>query len=197
MTTINMLGKPCPLPLVEAKKALSLPGVQGVTVLVDNAIAVQNLEKMAAELGYGFSSTQSGTAEYIVVISTEGAVVPAQPPAPIPEGNGVTYLFTANQIGISEAMPGQALMKSFLTALTQAPAAPEAILLINTAVRMAAQGADVLDELQALAERGAKILLCGQCVTYYEITDKIAAGRATNMLEILDVLTSAAQAITL
>jgi len=197
MTTINMLGKPCPLPLVEAKKALSQPGAQGVTVLVDNAIAVQNLEKMAAELGYGFSSTQSGTAEYTVVISADGMPMPVSPPKQASTEGGVTYLFTADQIGISEAVPGQALMKSFLTALTQAPAAPEAILLINTAVKMAAQGADALDELQALAERGAKILLCGQCVNYYEIADRIAVGRATNMLEILDALTSAARAITL
>ena len=41
-------GKQCPLPVIEAKKALeaSAPG-EKVEVVVDNEIAVQNLSKMA------------------------------------------------------------------------------------------------------------------------------------------------------
>ena len=47
-------GKQCPLPVIEAKKALeaSAPG-EKVEVVVDNEIAVQNLEKMAGQMGYG------------------------------------------------------------------------------------------------------------------------------------------------
>jgi len=197
MVTINMLGKPCPLPLVEAKKALSHPDCQGVTVMVDNIIAVQNLEKMALELSYGFSYTQIKRSEYAAAISVNNKPIPVFQTEPISIKSGVTYLFTADQIGISDPIPGQALMKSFLVALTQASNPPQAVLLINTAVKMAAMDADVLSELQSLSESGTKILLCGQCVTYYELTDNLAVGRVTNMLEILEVLTSASHAITL
>ena len=197
MVTINMLGKPCPLPLVEAKKALSHPDCQGVTVLVDNIIAVQNLEKMAAELNYGFSFTQIKEAEYAAAISVNEKSLPAFRTEQISADSGVTYLFTADQIGISDPVPGQVLMKSFLIALVQAPNPPESVLLINTAVKMAAVDADVLNEMQTLSKCGTKILLCGQCVTYYELTDNLAVGRVTNMLEILEVLTAATRAITL
>ena len=53
-------GKQCPLPVIEAKKALeaSAPG-EKVEVVVDNEIAVQNLKKMAVQMGY-LSSNQMG-----------------------------------------------------------------------------------------------------------------------------------------
>ena len=50
-------GKQCPLPVIEAKKALeaSAPG-EKVEVVVDNEIAVQNLSKMADHKGLAVCS---------------------------------------------------------------------------------------------------------------------------------------------
>ena len=50
-------GKQCPLPVIEAKKALesSAPG-EKVEVVVDNEIAVQNLTKMADHKGFAVCS---------------------------------------------------------------------------------------------------------------------------------------------
>lgn len=53
--TVNAMGDVCPVPLVKAKNAIAeLAGSGKVEVLVDNEIAVQNLEKMAQQKGYGF-----------------------------------------------------------------------------------------------------------------------------------------------
>ena len=47
---IDARGKACPLPVIEAKRALEeAPGGSRIEVLVDNEIAVQNLCKMAAQ----------------------------------------------------------------------------------------------------------------------------------------------------
>ncbi len=53
---INVVGKPCPIPVIEAKKALrqAAPGEQ-VRIIVDNDVARQNLQKMAEGMGCGFS----------------------------------------------------------------------------------------------------------------------------------------------
>ena len=55
-------GKQCPLPVIEAKKALesSAPG-EKVEVVVDNEIAVQNLTKMADHKGFAVCSEKTGT----------------------------------------------------------------------------------------------------------------------------------------
>ena len=199
MTTLTMIGKPCPIPVVEAKKALSQPGVQGVIVLVDNIIAVQNLEKMAKGLGYGFSFEQKSEGEYSAVIfakDSEGKPTAVTQPEQTALG-GVTFFITGDQIGISSEEPGKKLMKSFLYSLAESPSAPESILLVNAAVKLAAEGSEAIDDLKKLGARGVKILSCGQCLGYYELTDKLAVGKITNMLEIIEILSSAQRTVTL
>jgi selenium metabolism protein YedF len=204
MTTLNMLGKPCPIPVVEAKKTL-LQG-QDVIVLVDNSIAVQNLEKMAAGLGYGFSYEQKGEAEFAVTIMVKNSG--GQPAASLPdatpasacsavEAGGVIFLITGDQIGISAEEPGKKLMQTFLYSLAQLPKAPDLILLLNAGVKLAAQGSEVLDNLKTLVEHGADIRSCGQCLNYYGLTEKLAVGKITNMMEIVEFLTSSMRTVTI
>jgi len=202
MITLNMLGKPCPIPVVEAKKALSQG--QDVMVLVDNAIAVQNLEKMAAGLGYDFSYEQKSETEYTVAIIVKDSdakpascQVMAPAAAPSDAGGGQIFLITGDQIGISAEEPGKKLMQTFLYSLAQLPKAPEIILLINAGVKLAARGSEVLDNLKALAEHGADIRSCGQCLTYYGLTEKLAVGKITNMMEIVEFLTSSRRTVTI
>ena len=48
--TIDARGLTCPLPVINAKKAAEEMGQEGIlTVRVDNEIAVQNLQKFAAQ----------------------------------------------------------------------------------------------------------------------------------------------------
>ncbi|MDR2923572.1 MAG: sulfurtransferase-like selenium metabolism protein YedF [Treponema sp.] len=201
MISLNMLGKPCPIPVVEAKKIL-LQG-QDLTVLVDNSIAVQNLEKMAAGLGFDFSYKQQGEAEFAVTIMVKAggckpASCQAQTEAASPDADGgVIFLITGDQIGISAEEPGKKLMQTFLYSLAQLPKAPELILLLNAGVKLAAQGSEVLDNLKTLAEHGADIRSCGQCLNYYGLTEKLAVGKITNMMEIVEFLTSSRRTVTI
>lgn len=66
MTTLDMRTQPCPIPVIQAKKALAAGG--GVMVLVDNIIAVQNLRKMANGLGYDFAEERRSEDEFAVTI---------------------------------------------------------------------------------------------------------------------------------
>jgi selenium metabolism protein YedF len=212
MTTLNMLGKPCPIPVVEAKKVL-LQG-QDVTVLVDNSIAVQNLEKMAAGLGFDFSYKQQGDTEFAVTIMVKaGGCKPSSCQAAAPlaaslaaadavcgsggAGTGVIFLITGDQIGISAEEPGRKLMQTFLYSLAQLPKGPELILLMNAGVKLAAQGSEVLDNLKILAANGTDIRSCGQCLNYYGLTEKLAVGKITNMMEIVEFLTSSRRTVTI
>ena len=61
MIELDERGKPCPLPVVEAKRAMeAAPAGEAVSVIVDNEIAVQNLKKLAGQKGWGFSAGQTG-----------------------------------------------------------------------------------------------------------------------------------------
>lgn len=212
MHTINMLGQPCPFPVVEAKKALSQPEASGVIVLVDNIIAMQNLEKMAAGMGFGFTWERKGEAEFAVTIVKKppdefsaglqqepaSANEPCAAMPSVPGGvSGVAFLITGDQIGISDAEPGKKLMYTFIFSLTQLPAPPDTMILVNAGVKLACGESDVIGNLRILAERGTNILSCGQCLNYYGLTGALAVGKVTNMLEIVGILTSTPRVITI
>ena len=72
MEIIDVIGKPCPIPVIESKKALATGGIRGVLVKVDNYVAVQNLEKMAKGLGYDFSFTEIATDRFDAYIGDCG-----------------------------------------------------------------------------------------------------------------------------
>ncbi len=70
---IDARGKACPLPVIEAKRALEAsPEGAKVEVLVDNEIAVQNLCKMAAQKQYQADSEKVQDGCYLVEIWKNG-----------------------------------------------------------------------------------------------------------------------------
>ncbi len=79
-------GKQCPLPVIDAKKALEKaePG-SVVEVVVDNEIAVQNLKKLAAHKGLLSSSEKMSEREFLVKIIAGGK---AESTAEAAAGNG-------------------------------------------------------------------------------------------------------------
>ena len=91
---------------------------------------------------------------------------------------------------------GEQLMGSFLRKLLTLPNKPDAIVFYNSGVKLAAQKSPVMDTLEALFKVGVDILACGTCVTYYQLHNKIAVGRVTDMQEIASILMEAESAIT-
>ncbi|MCD8300475.1 MAG: sulfurtransferase-like selenium metabolism protein YedF [Clostridiales bacterium] len=67
--TVDARGLDCPLPVVNAKKALGEFKKDGIlTVLADNEIAVQNLQKFAAQRGLQASGKKNAEKGYEVTI---------------------------------------------------------------------------------------------------------------------------------
>lgn len=201
MKTIDMLGQPCPIPVIQAKKALAEPGAEGVAVLVDNIVAVQNLQKMAEGMGYDFSHTQQADDQYTVSISRSGGAWPvaAVPPAQSGEhgAGGMTVLISADQMGRGSEELGRILIKGFIFSLTELQPLPEAVLFINSGVKLAAEGANTLADLHTLAAKGVKILACGTCLNYYNLTEQLAVGEIVDMLGIATALNAGAGVLTL
>ena len=75
MKEINALGKACPMPVIEAKKALDTEeGREGIVISVDNEIATQNLAKLAEQMELSYSVSKQSEREYRVAIGGEGQV---------------------------------------------------------------------------------------------------------------------------
>jgi selenium metabolism protein YedF len=208
MKTLDMRGQPCPIPVVNAKKALAEQNAAGVKVVVDNIVAVQNLEKMAKGTGCDFSYTEDGQSTWTVTITRNGAgseafiEPPKDEPAPqktlgaAPAG-GLVVLVPSDCMGRGSEELGKMLIKGFIFSLTQLDPMPQAVIFLNGGARLTTKGANTVPDLKTLEDRGVKIFTCGTCANYYKLTESLAVGSIVDMLRIVQELASASKVISI
>ena len=206
MKILDMQGQPCPMPVVEAKKSLAAENVSSVAVLVDNRIAVQNLEKMAKGSGYGFSFEGDG-ALYKVIISKNANNSQNNSQIedePLQSGTGKekgalgpVVLITSNQMGRSAEDLGKLLIKGFIFSLANVSPPPEAVIFLNSGAYLTTEGANTVPDLKELENKGTKIYTCGTCANYFKLTESLAVGSIADMMTITNLLVKASGTITI
>lgn len=203
MNVLEMQGNPCPIPVIQAKKELSLPESEGVVVIVDNVVAVQNIEKMAKGMGFSFAYQNLEDGLYQVTIVKEGKVVaqekttPCQECQPMVVADGATVLISANHMGRGSEELGKLLIKGFIFSLTQLPTPPKTLLFLNSGVELTCANSNALVDLKTLEGQGSKIISCGTCLNYYSLTNQLAVGEIGDMFVIASHLAVAAPLISL
>ena len=198
---VDARGLACPLPVVNAKKAAEeLHTGDVLTVLVDNEIAVQNLQKFAKQKGFSATGEKKAEKEFEVTINvvSDGAVQAVAEEAEEEivcavdsRKNGMVVVLSANVMGTGDEKLGTSLMKAFVFAVTKQDQLPETIVCYNTGAYLTCEGADTLEDMKALEAEGVNILTCGTCLDFYGIKDKLAVGAVTNMYEIVEVMEKA------
>lgn len=200
---IEAMGKACPMPVIMAKKEIE-ENRDSFIITVDNAIAVENLKKLAASQSY--DAVVSGSGErFEVRFITDGREIPEEEMKKTPDGSAVAWETTGrwvvfmgkDYIGEGEYELGNALVKMFFYTLSQADNVPESILFMNSGVKLPALDEQVATHLQALEDRGVKILVCGTCLDYYKLKDKLKLGEISNMYDITEKMLAASKVISL
>jgi len=200
MEIIDVIGKPCPIPVIESKKALATGGIRGVLVKVDNFVAVQNLEKMAKGLGYEFSFTEIAVDRFDVNIGDCGdhedheQVYHANDSQSAP--GGIVVTIGRDTMGDGEQELGKVLLKGFIYALSELQAAPAYVIFYNSGAFLTAASANTIDDLKKLEAMGTKILTCGTCVSFYGLQTP-AVGEIANMYDITEKMVNAAKVINI
>ncbi|MDR2740597.1 MAG: sulfurtransferase-like selenium metabolism protein YedF [Treponema sp.] len=196
MSVINVVGKPCPIPVIEAKKALrKTPSGETVKLLVDNDVSRQNLEKMAQGLGCPSSFEKQADGNILVsIINT-----PLAGPASAPSGGrgGFVVAIGKNTMGQGNDDLGAILIKAFIYSLTEMDAPPEILIFFNSGVKLTTQGSTVIADLEKLESRGTIVLSCGTCLDFYGLKENLAVGTITNMYAIASAMGEAGRLINL
>lgn len=201
MITIDALGQPCPIPVVKARQAVvGLPPQGGVvSVLVDNAVACQNLAKMAEGSGYSHKTQQRPDGVFAFTITVgEGRVADSSLAPPPPSGGGgLAVAIGSDAMGRGSEELGKLLIKGFLFSLSELPEPPEALLFFNGGVHLAVKDANTVEDLQGLAAKGTRILVCGTCADYYGCREQIAVGEIADMYGITQAMSAAGRLLSL
>lgn len=202
--TIDARKQQCPIPVVRAKKGFQeLAKGDTLLVMVDNEVAMQNLQKLAKQLGVKAVSEKCGEDYHVELIpeakdGTQEAIdsVPAKAEEQSGEENGfgaeqpgnkkTVVVISSNLMGNGNDQLGRVLMKGFIYALAGLDQLPQAILFYNGGVQLTCEGSDSLEDLQGLEAQGVEILSCGTCLDYYQLKEKLSVGTVTNMYTIVE-----------
>ncbi len=68
MEKLDVRGLSCPIPVVKTKKLID-KGAQGITILGDSSVAMENVSKLAASCGYKIDMKKSEKNDWEMEIS--------------------------------------------------------------------------------------------------------------------------------
>ena len=193
---IDARGLECPKPVVKTKEALK-SGAGYFTILVDNEAARDNVSRFARSSGceVDVREHEGGFLLSIVPVTASQATnVEVSCGTP---GAGTVLFISKDEIGGGDRELGTTLMKAFLYAYAERGEPPAAVVLMNAGVRLATEDDETAAHIMRLEEQGAEVLVCGTCLDYYGLTEKLQVGRISNMYEIQSILVGAGRLVSL
>jgi selenium metabolism protein YedF len=199
---INAKGLACPEPVVLTKKALEAHSE--IAVLVDNTTAMENIKRFGSSAGCSVEVNDEPGGFFKIHLKKQVAATPgnAAPKnvscctgTPPPAIGPTVFVIATDAMGKGSDELGAVLMKAFIHTAVELEAGPDVMIFYNAGVKLAAEGSDFINDLKELEKKGVKMLVCGTCVNYFNLTGKIAAGVVSNMYDIADTLSRAGRIV--
>jgi selenium metabolism protein YedF len=193
MNNIDCRGQACPGPVIQVKNALEKARAgEPVSILVDNEAARDNVARFAASRGCKVAIDEDPGSGWTMTINPPEE--DRRNEAGAEQGNVVVFIATGT-LGQGDDKLGDILMEGFITSLTEQDIIPDAICLMNGGVKLAAEGSPLTDVLDDLVNLGCELLVCGTCLEFFDIKDKLLVGTVSNMYDIQERLLNAGSVI--
>lgn len=208
MNTIDARKLNCPQPLILTKNALE-EGQNEILVLIDTDTAKQNIVKYCSKMGYNTELTEQDG--HTVIKINKALSDSSQTTATSKElsdasetkiilqesDNKKVYFIGTNILGSGSEDLGKLLMKGFIYTITQVKPYPEAIIFLNSGVKLACENSDSIDDLSKLLQAGTRIVSCGTCLDFYQIKEKLKVGEITNMYDIVETISASNNVVSI
>lgn len=203
---LDGFGKPCPMPLVMAKKEIDA-GNHDIAVQVDNETAVKNLTRLGKKTGLAVScdAIEGG---WLMTFAEGDGTAPAEPDlsaalaagasCSATGGCGYAVFIGKDHVGEGDGELGYNLMKMALYTLSESDDIPASLLFMNSGVKLVTgDEAQIIDSVKKLEGMGVEVLVCGTCLDFYGVKDALKVGEVSNMYDILGRMQEAAKVISL
>jgi selenium metabolism protein YedF len=201
MKEIDARGLACPTPVLMTKAAVEDEGVQTLTVVVDNEASQQNVVRFLESKGYNAAASINGV-DFIVTGQAEDQPVTENsdemPKKRIVEGRQkIMVMCATDRIGFGDDELGRKLMINFIKTIGEMGPELWRLVFVNNGVKLVVKGSQIVPVLKDYEERGLTILVCGTCLTHYNLLDQKQVGETTNMLDIVTAMQLADKVINL
>ncbi len=202
MKVIDVRGKKCPMPLVETKRALKESEMNElIKVILDSENSVKNVTKYLKDNHIQIKEQQSGKI-YELLFKKEGSqpiIEEAESYCSTEDKTSDNFIivFGKDRLGEGSDDLGNMLIGGMLTTLVETDRVPDKMIFINSGINLVVENSPVLNLLRKLENNGCELLACGTCLDYFGKTENLKVGRVSNMLEILEAMTSYSKVINI
>lgn len=189
---IDARGRACPQPVLMTKKAIDAG--QDCIVIVDNEAARDNVCRMAKSEGCETRAEEGDGCFRITV--TRGSTRHEEKNA-FPVAGPTVVVFPFDRMGRGDDDLGGILVRAFLHTLGEISPRPDVMIFFNGGVKLATDGSEVIEDLRDLEKAGTRILVCGTCLDFFGLKDKLRAGMISNMYDIAETMLSAGRIVSI
>ena len=194
----------CPGPVLRLRELLDA-GERQLRFHVADQLSRTNVTRFAASRGAEVVVDEPGDGSFVLTITASSGAgraqageeallscdLPAEPATATGARRPQVIQVSGATMGSGDDELGALLLRSFLKTQAQLDRRPDTIVFYNRGVFLCCEGSSLLDDLRALEEAGVELIACGTCLNYFELGDRLAVGRVTDMLEIAGRLAAA------
>jgi selenium metabolism protein YedF len=200
MKIIDARGFLCPKPLMLTKKGLAeINFNEQISVLIDNETSKINVERFLKDNNMKVDCIKEDKHYQLTVTKTEEVLkVEAAEEYCEPSSKKIgkyVFLFKDNKVADDEL--GEILSKAYFDVINELDSLPEKIIFYHKGVKLVLDNSPFLEHLREIEYLGVKILICGTCVNYYNVIDRVSVGTISNAYDILTALSNAHHIVTL
>jgi len=198
MEEIDARGLACPAPVLQAKNAIEDKNLNSIEVLVDNEAGRQNVSRFLKSQGFEVS-VQEREGDFNVTGRREAGVKPEGVMAEKKdaEKKKILVMVCNDCMGHGDDELGSKLMVSFLKTVKEMGDELWRLVFVNNGVKLAIKDSEVLPILKEYEKDGLYILVCGTCLTHFNLLEKKQVGETTNMLDIVTAMQLADKVINI
>ena len=193
---IDCRGLACPAPVLETKKAIEVGNPELIMVAVDNEAARQNVTRFLESQRFHVSVVEDGS-DFHVIGKRGSDGTPEVGEEPDADRKKIMLMVATDRMGYGDDELGTKLLVSFLKTLKEMGKELWRLVFVNNGVKLTIEDAEVLPVLRELQEDGVCILVCGTCLTHFNLLEKKEVGETTNMLDIVTAMQLADKVINI
>lgn len=190
----------CPKPIIMVKKAIKeSSGETTLKIKTNNRTSLENLLRFLKDNNYlsdvvnyndyweitAIQNTESSSINDSIDISK---YCNTSTPVDTPQNNTSVLVVKSKFMGQGDDDLGEVLIKGYFNALSESENPPGKIIFYNSGVFLSVADSPVIKSLIKLKEKNIDLLICGTCVDYYQLKEKINIGEISNMFTICEIL---------
>jgi len=186
MKLIDCRGLDCPAPVLKTKEAVVNKKLNKVTILVDNEAAKQNVSRFLEFQKFQVLVQEKDEVFYVTGKKGENAADTCSIHEKTDtDEKKIMVMVATDHIGHGDDELGSKLMMSFLKTIKEMGNELWLLVFVNNGVKLTTTDSEILATLKDYEAEGLHILVCGTCLTHFDLLDKKEVGETTNMLDIV------------